>query len=143
MATDIPAPEPNLPGLTPERIEVLVHTFYGRVQQHPDLGPVFAARISDWPPHLERMVNFWRTILRGEHLFAPQLRGGPPQLHRAIEELTSKHFDQWLALFEDVCGDVFPPPIAAYVIGKAKVMRGPLARHLEGPRWQIHVQPAP
>lgn len=36
-------------------ISHLVDTFYGRVLAHPELGPVFDARLSGrWPEHMER-----------------------------------------------------------------------------------------
>ncbi len=40
----------------------LVHEFYDRVRSDPLLGPVFADRIADWGPHLDRMVEFWSSV---------------------------------------------------------------------------------
>ena len=45
-------------GLDEGILRNLVHRFYDRVRADEVLGPVFAARITDWPPHLERMVAF-------------------------------------------------------------------------------------
>jgi hemoglobin len=39
-------------GIDAAMIHRLVHTFYGKVRQDEVLAPVFAARISDWEPHL-------------------------------------------------------------------------------------------
>jgi len=37
-------------------ITKLVDTFYGRVLAHPELGPVFDARLAGrWPQHMEKM----------------------------------------------------------------------------------------
>ncbi len=40
----------------------LVHRFYGKVRLDPVLGPIFADRIGDWEPHLEKMVDFWSSV---------------------------------------------------------------------------------
>lgn len=45
-------------GLNEAILHTLVHRFYDRVRADEVLGPVFAARITDWGPHLERMVTF-------------------------------------------------------------------------------------
>ena len=42
----------------------LVHRFYAKVRADPVLGPVFASRIEDWGPHLERMAAFWSSPRR-------------------------------------------------------------------------------
>ncbi|HEB54467.1 MAG TPA: group III truncated hemoglobin, partial [bacterium] len=54
--------------LTVDEIRTLVHRFYERVRQDHLLGPVFATRIAAerWPAHLDKMVRFWSTVLRGE-----------------------------------------------------------------------------
>jgi hemoglobin len=126
------------PAFTPEAITKLVHAFYGRVQDDDLIGPVFAQRIESWPPHLERMVMFWRSILRGESLFAPGPRGGPPVLHRAIPELESAHFDHWLKLFAATAADVFPEDAAQIVLLRAERIGIVLSSHLDpesAQRW--------
>ena len=45
-------------GLDEDVLRDLVHSFYAKVRRDAVLGPIFAARISDWDPHLERMVAF-------------------------------------------------------------------------------------
>jgi|GEM_PF-1404058 len=51
----------------------LVHDFYRLVRGDPLLGPVFAARITDWQPHLARMVAFWSSValMTGRYHGAP------------------------------------------------------------------------
>ena len=46
-------------GLDDAMLSRLVHRFYDRVRVDPMLGPVLAERISDWGPHLAKMVDFW------------------------------------------------------------------------------------
>ena len=49
-------------GLDEDVLTRLVHRFYDRVRADSALGPVFAERISDWGPHLDRMVAFWSSV---------------------------------------------------------------------------------
>ena len=50
-------------GLSPDVLRNLVHRFYTRVRADAVLGPIFAARITDWAPHLDRMVAFWGSVV--------------------------------------------------------------------------------
>ena len=64
-AADFPPPPSARPAVTAELmartgldealLTELVHRFYGKVRADTVLGPIFAARIEDWGPHLERM----------------------------------------------------------------------------------------
>lgn len=117
--------------ITPQTISEMVHRFYGRVREDDVIGPVFARRIENWTPHLERMVDFWRTILLGEALFRISPRGGPPVLHKQIEELEYAHFDRWLQLFGEVAAEVFSPEAASIVVSRATQIGAALSAHLE------------
>lgn len=46
-------------GVDEVMIDRLVRRFYAAVRLDADLGPIFAARIQDWEPHLRRMTDFW------------------------------------------------------------------------------------
>src|ERR1700710_1913835 len=46
-------------GITEAMIERLVRAFYDKVRADPVLGPIFAARIDNWEPHLQQMFAFW------------------------------------------------------------------------------------
>jgi hemoglobin len=46
-------------GIDDAMISRLVRGFYARVRTDELLGPVFAARIANWEPHLQRMCDFW------------------------------------------------------------------------------------
>jgi hemoglobin len=78
-----------------EDIKLLVDQFYGRVRNDDLLGPIFKKVIGDhWDSHLEKMYNFWHTVLLNEHRY----QGSPfaPHLKLPIEK---EHFDRWLSLF--------------------------------------------
>lgn len=127
--TQAPAPFPH-PAHDPESIRTLVHAFYARVRDDDYIGPVFQRRIEDWEPHLERMVLFWRSILRGEGLFTRSPRGGPPVLHHMIDELERGHFERWLTLFEETAREIFPADAAEDVVVRARQIGMVLSLHL-------------
>lgn len=89
----------NTPLYTREEIQQLVDDFYGQIRVHEVLGPIFNRHITDWPTHLNRMVNFWSSIL----LKSGDYSGSPMMKHAALPELSAELFDQWLVLFEKTC----------------------------------------
>lgn len=117
-----------------QQIERMVHQFYGQVQNDDLLGPIFAERIESWPPHLERMVKFWRAVLRGERTFTMSPKGAPPMLHRSIPELDYPHFERWLTLFSAVVYEIYEPDAAADVLDAASQIATAFSRHLPGNR---------
>jgi hemoglobin len=125
------SPENSRDELFPvHQIEQMVEEFYARVQQDPELGPIFDKRIDDWPVHLGRMVRFWRAVLRSEPGFSPSPRGAPPVLHRRITELRRDHFQRWLGLFGEVVDEVYAPRARAHVKDAAARIATALSRHL-------------
>lgn len=111
--------------ITEAGIHELVHTFYARVREDDLLAPVFEARLSErWTEHLERMVDFWSSVL----LASGRFRGNPRARHHAIDEMRPEHFDRWLELFEEVLSEVFPEHVAQDVLWRARRMRLVLER---------------
>jgi len=127
---DDPTREDLLRVFSADAIESMVGSFYARVRSDSVLGPVFTRRIEDWPPHLERLVDFWRGVLRGEGTFKPSVRGTPHKLHRQIEELELRHFERWLSLFEETARSTFPPNAAQLVTLRARQIGMALSAHL-------------
>ncbi|WP_374580212.1 group III truncated hemoglobin [Pseudoduganella sp.] len=94
--------------LTQDSITTLVHEFYAGVRADPELGPVFAAAIDDWPPHLARMVEFWSTTMLKTRSFQGNVYGK----HMALPGVQPQHFQRWLALFQQTVDRLFAPEVA-------------------------------
>jgi hemoglobin len=89
---------------TEEEVSRLVNDFYARVRQDEQLGPIFDARVHDWPTHLAQLTDFWSAVLRGTRRF----RGAPVPKHMAIPGLSAELFLRWLDLFTQTtaeCGN--------------------------------------
>ena len=86
-------------------IDLLVETFYRRIQAHSNLGPVFEARLAGrWPEHMAKMKLFWSAIA-----FKSGAYGGKPvQAHSDVHGITQPLFQQWLALFAATLEEVGP-----------------------------------
>ena len=97
----------------------LVHGFYDRVRVDPMLGPIFADRITDWGPHLARMVEFWSSVA----LMTGRYHGQPMPKHLPLP-VKAVHFDRWLFLFRQTAEEVCPPAGAAWVIERAERIAG-------------------
>lgn len=102
-------------GLDSAALHALVHGFYDRVRRDPLLDPVFADHITDWGPHLEKMVAFWHSVA----LMTGTYKGAPMPAHVALP-VEWGHFERWLDLFRETARDVCPPEGAAYVIERAE-----------------------
>ena len=91
----------------------LVENFYGKIQRDELLGPIFDARIADWPAHLARMKAFWRSVLHNSGEFA----GNPMLKHIVIPGLEAGHFAHWLELFYQTLRDAEADPAATALVG--------------------------
>lgn len=67
---------------TEQEIALLVNTFYARVTQDSLIGPIFDRHIQDWPAHLNKMVDFWSSTLRGTARFRGMPMGHAQSLGR-------------------------------------------------------------
>jgi hemoglobin len=102
-------------GLDDAMLARLVYGFYDRVRVDPLLGPVFADRITDWGPHLDKMVEFWSSVA----LMTGRYHGAPMPKHLPLP-VEAAHFDRWLDLFRQTAAEVCPPAGAAWVIERAE-----------------------
>jgi hemoglobin len=102
-------------GIDEAMIDRLVHEFYARVRTDTLLGPVFAARISDWDKHLRRMCAFWSSVA----LMSGDYHGNPMGRHLPLP-VDAEHFDRWLVLFEATAAETCPPVAAAHFVERAR-----------------------
>ncbi len=86
-----------------------------RVRADAVLGPIFAARITDWEPHLQKMFAFWSSVA----LMTGRYHGTPMAKHLPLP-VDAGHFDRWLALFEQTARDICPPPAAVHFVALAQ-----------------------
>jgi hemoglobin len=114
-------------GIDETMIDRLVRGFYARVREDALLSPVFAARIADWEPHLERMCAFWSSVA----LLTGRYRGRPTEKHLPLP-VDARHFDRWLALFEAAARDLCPPAAARHFIDLAHRIAGSLELGIAG-----------
>jgi len=104
-------------GIDEPMIERLVRGFYAEVREDALLGPVFAARIEDWEPHLARMCAFWSSVA----LMSGRYHGSPMEKHLPLP-VDAVHFDRWLMLFEKAARSLCPPAAAAHFIERARLI---------------------
>lgn len=101
-------------GGRPRLLHLLRH-FYADVRQHQEIGPIFTARISDWPRHLEKIADFWSNVTGG-----PIRYDGPMAQKHFPLSLELRHFEAWLDLWRRHCRIHLPAPEAAELIRAAE-----------------------
>lgn len=116
-------------GLDDAVLTRLVHGFYDRVRADPLLGPVFADHITDWPPHLEKMVEFWSSVA----LMTGRYHGAPMPKHLALP-VDAEHFHRWLTLFRATAQQVCTEEGAAWVIERAERIAASIHMNVENAR---------
>lgn len=119
-------------GVDEAMIERLIDAFYADVRADPVLAPIFAARISDWPPHLAQMYAFWSSVM----LMSGRYHGQPMPKH-AVLPIEGAHFDRWLALFEAAAKRDCPPAAAAAFVRKARAIAESLELGVAASRGQL------
>ncbi len=116
-------------GIDEAMIDRLVRAFYARVRADATLGPIFAARIEDWEPHLQKMCAFWSSVA----LMSGAYHGQPMQKHLPLP-IDAGHFDRWLALFAETAREICPPKAADRFIERAQKIAESLELGLAGAR---------
>jgi hemoglobin len=107
----------ELKGLEDGALRELLDRFYARVREDADLAPIFNAAIDDWPEHLERLSDFWSSVM----LATGRYKGNPMARHMPHAELiTPAMFTRWLALWEMTTNEMAPPDIALLMQAKAR-----------------------
>ena len=109
-----------------EGLSQLLQYFYADVRQHQVIGPVFNARIQDWPAHLTIIENFWARQTGG-----PSDYGGGMGKHLSLP-LEPEHFNHWLGLWEFNCRKHLRPTEAEEMILLAHQIAAQLQRMVFG-----------
>lgn len=102
-------------GVDEPMIERLVHAFYGKVREDPQLGPVFSREIDDWGEHLGKLCDFWSSVL----LMSGRFKGHPMAVHAQLADIGPEHFARWLALFHETAAEACPAEAAALFRARA------------------------
>jgi hemoglobin len=103
--------------ITETQIAMLIPRFYDRVRADALIGPVFAGAIDNWPPHLEKLMAFWSSVM----LTSGRYKGNPMAAHmKHLATITPPMFDRWLALWAEVTAETMPGDIAAVLQAKAE-----------------------
>lgn len=100
-------------GIDEAFISDLVERFYAAIRADAALGPIFAANVADWPAHLARLKQFWRSILHSSGEFT----GNPMRKHVALAPLTLEDFSRWLELFYATLHDMGASEAARREVG--------------------------
>ncbi len=106
-------------------VERLVHTFYGKVREHENLGPIFNGIIEDWPRHLEHLSDFWEMVLLQTGPGARKFN--PVRVHREVDQkvdysISQVHFGNWLELWFQTLAENFEGKNADYAKEHARNM---------------------
>jgi len=115
--TDNPLTDPNVahPAIDEALIADVVRSFYARAREDELIGPIFAGAVADWDHHIGKITDFWSQLL----LRTGRYEGRPMRPH-LILPLEPRHFDRWLALFEETVRDLCPPDIAEAFLLRAR-----------------------
>ena len=104
-------------------IKSVVFRFYARVRKDPMLNEIFNAQVRDWEFHLQRMCEFWSSIILGHGRYK-----GHPFLKHVTLPADARHFDRWLELFAVTVRETCTPAAAELMLKRATL----IARSLEG-----------
>ena len=107
----------------------VVDVFYARAREDALLGPVFNARVADWPAHLANIRDFWSAAA----LRTGRYRGKPAVAHALVGGLSTAHFARWVELWAQTTRDLCPPAAAATFVDLANRMARGLTAALRLP----------
>ncbi|GAA0263761.1 group III truncated hemoglobin [Rhodanobacter caeni] len=119
-------------------LATLVDHFYEKVRRDPDIGPIFNAAVHDWDEHKRLLTSFWASVA----LRAGSYRGNPMAAHRP-HPIQARHFDRWLELWRETCGEELDEANAAQMLDYAqrigRSLKFGLGLHPEGRAFGVPV----
>ncbi len=105
-------------------LEKIVRIFYDKIRKDEELGPVFNSIITDWEPHLQKIINFWE-----QHVFGVQKYNGDPiAAHNKVDAfmnyaITPHNFGTWLFYWLQTLNELFEGPNVEVLKFKARKMQ--------------------
>lgn len=103
--------------LNRQSISTLVRDFYADIRRDSVLQPVFDGAIgANWDVHLERMVDFWCSVM----LSSAEFKGNVYGKHMQLQGIEAEHFRRWLGLFEAHARRLFAPETAESFLAAAR-----------------------
>ncbi|UVF22735.1 group III truncated hemoglobin (plasmid) [Microvirga terrae] len=95
----------------------LLRRFYDRVRSDAELGPVFNDAVHDWAEHLDRLEDFWSSVM----LASGRYKGNPVVIHLIhADRITPGMFSRWLELWEQATTELLPDEVARTAQAKAR-----------------------
>jgi hemoglobin len=108
-------------------IRDVVDTFYDRVRQDPELGPVFNRAVENWDAHLDRITAFWSSAMLRTGRYDGGLMGAHFK-HRG--EIAPEMFCRWLALWAETTSELLPEAAADAMRMRAQMIADSLKQAL-------------
>jgi hemoglobin len=103
--------------ISEEGLNQVVTAFYARIRQDAELGPIFNDAIRDWPEHLEKLTDFWSSVM----LTSGRYKGSPMAAHlKHASAIQPAMFDRWLELWRETAREMPDEDHSAAVIAKAE-----------------------
>ncbi len=117
--------------VTADDIVLLVDEFYKNVRKNPQLSLVFDRAIAEdeWKIHMQKMYEFWRSIMLGSR----EYHGNPMRVHHGLLPFDEVLFDEWLRLFSQTAQRLFQPSKAQQFIDKASRIAAVMRQNLFDP----------
>jgi hemoglobin len=106
---------PSFETISEPGISALVRQFYGKARRDPMIGPVFENAVADWDEHLERLCDFWSSVM----LSTGRYKGNPMAAH-VRQPIEPEFFDRWLGLWRETASEVFAESAAGQLRLKAE-----------------------
>lgn len=120
--------------LQQEDIMPILKRFYARVRQDPNLGPVFNAVVEDWSEHLQRLEDFWSSLM----LTSGRYKGNPVAMHVIhAREIEPQMFARWLQRWVQTTDEMVPGEVAREMQTKAARIADRLNRAMHGSKAVI------
>lgn len=102
--------------LNDDGLRQVIRAFYDRVREDDSLGPLFSSAVHDWSEHLQRLGDFWSSVM----LTSGRYKGNPVAMHLLhADQITPAMFDRWLGLWAATTSELLPGEVATVMQAKA------------------------